>query len=148
VTAGRRELIFRKQLPNPHEQQAALFRADEPHSAKADSGVAAGIVGEDDLVGRQRHSKAVWKQHEGAWRAVPDNRKRGSPVLLPDERGRSHERNEQRNVFQMSFGRARAIIRARGVYVAWRVSRKRAAVMCRPERGAVRRALGMIDASL
>jgi hypothetical protein len=69
-------------------------------------------------------------------------------VLLPEERGRSHECDEQRNVFQTRFGRARAIIRARGVYVAWRVSRKRAAVMCRLERRAVCRALGMIDASL
>jgi hypothetical protein len=148
VTASRRELIFRKQLPNPHEQQAAFFRADEPHPAKADSGVAARIVGEDDLVGRQRHSKAVWKQHEDAWRAVPDNRKRGRPVLLPEERGRSHERDEQRCVFHMRFGRARAIVRARRVYVAWRVSWKRAAAMWRLERRAGCGALGMIDASL
>ena len=85
MTTSRRELTLWEQFTNPYEDQASLFRSDEPHPAKANSGVTVGIVGEDDLIGRQRHSEAVRKEDEGARWAVSDNRKRRSPVLLPAE---------------------------------------------------------------
>jgi hypothetical protein len=101
VTPSRRELILREQLSNPYEQQASLFQSDKPHPAKPNSGVTAGIVGEDDLIGRQRHPEAVREEYEGAWRPVTDNRKRRHSVWFPQERRRRREVDEQRNVFQL-----------------------------------------------
>ena len=85
VTASRRELILREQFANPHKHQASICRSDEPHPAKSNSGVAVGIVGEDDLIGRQRHFDTVREENEGAWWAVSDDRKRRNAVLLQKE---------------------------------------------------------------
>jgi len=94
VTTSRRELILWEQFTNPYEHQVSVFRSDEPHPAKPNSGATAGVVGEDDLIGRQRHSEAVREKDEGARWAVSDNRKRRSPVLLPEERRRRGEVDE------------------------------------------------------
>jgi hypothetical protein len=101
VTTSRRELILREQFANPYEHQASLFQSDEPHPAKLNSGVTAGIVGEDDLIGRQRHSEAVREENEGAWRPVSDNRKRRNSVSFSQEGRRCREVDEQRNVFHL-----------------------------------------------
>jgi hypothetical protein len=53
----------------------SLFRADELHPAKPDSSVTVGVVGEDDLVRRQRHPKAIREDHERARRTVSNNPK-------------------------------------------------------------------------
>ena len=97
MTTSRRELILSEQLSNPHEHQASLFQSDEPHPAKPHSGVTAGIVGENDLIGRQRHPEAGREEDEGAGWAVSDNRKRRSPVLFPQKSRRRREVDEQRN---------------------------------------------------
>jgi hypothetical protein len=39
---------------------------DELHPAKPDSSVTAGVIGEDDLVRRQRHPEPVREEHERA----------------------------------------------------------------------------------
>ena len=98
MTTSGRELILREQLSHPHEHQLSLFRSHEPHPAKANPGAAAGIVGEDDLVRRQRHPEAVREEHERARWAVSDNPKRRDPVGLPEDRRRRREVDEQRNV--------------------------------------------------
>jgi len=85
VTASRRELILSVQFANPYEHEASIFGTDEPHPSKSNSGVAVGIVGEDDLIGRQRHSETVREEDEGAWWAVSDDRKRRNAVLLQEE---------------------------------------------------------------
>ena len=76
MTTSRRELILGEQFTDPNEREVSLFRSDEPHPAKPNAGVTAGIVGEDDLIGRQRHSEAVREKDEGARWAVSDNRER------------------------------------------------------------------------
>ena len=63
----------------------------------------AGIVGEDNLIGRQRHSEAIWEKDEGAWRAVSNNRKCRCPVWLPEEGRRRYEVDEQRTVFHLGM---------------------------------------------
>ena len=107
MTASRRELLLWEQFANPYEHQASLFRSDEPHPAKPHSGVTAGIVGEDDLIGRQRHFEAAREEDEGAWRAVADNRKRRNPVLFAQEGRRRREVDEQRNVLPLTVRPAR-----------------------------------------
>ena len=74
MTAIRRELILWDQFTNPYEHQASHFRSHEPHPTKTNSDVTGRIVGKDNLIGRQRHSEAIWEEHEGAWRAIPNNR--------------------------------------------------------------------------
>ena len=93
--------MLREEFANPYEHQASLFQSDEPHPAKPNPGVTPGIVGENDLIGRQRDSEAVREEHEGAWRPVSDNRKRRNPVLFQQERRRGREVDEQRNVLQL-----------------------------------------------
>ena len=94
MTASRRELILREQVANPYKYQASIFRPDEPHPAKSNSGVAVGIVGEDDLIGRKRHSETVREEDEGAWWAVSDDRKRRIAILLQKEGPRLGELDE------------------------------------------------------
>src|SRR5688572_20045041 len=98
VTTSRRQLIFWEQLANPHEHQVSLFRSDELHPAKPDSSVTAGVIGEDDLVRRQRHPEAVRKEHERARWTVPDNPNHRDPVGLAENRRGCGEVDEQRNV--------------------------------------------------
>src|SRR5688572_22404289 len=98
VTTSRRQLIFWEQLANPHEHQVSLFRSDELHPAKPDSRVTAGVIGEDDLVRRQRHPEALREEHERARRTVTDNPKHRNPVAFPDDRRGSREVDEQGNV--------------------------------------------------
>ena len=107
MTTSRRELILWDQFTNPYEHQASLFRSHEPHPTKANSGVTAGIVGEDNLIGRQRHSEVIREEDEGAWRAVSNNRKCRYPVWLPEEGRRRREVDEQRNVFHLALRPAR-----------------------------------------
>ena len=76
MTPSRRELILRKQFSNPDEHQATLLQSDELHPAKPDLCVTTGIVGEDDLIGRQRYLDAVREQDKSAWGPVADNRQR------------------------------------------------------------------------
>jgi translation initiation factor 1 len=75
VTASGGELILWVQLANPQEYQLAPFQSDELHPAKPDSGVAARVIGIDDLVGRQRHPEALGEDHECPRWTVADNRK-------------------------------------------------------------------------
>ena len=82
MTASRRELILRVQFANPYEHEAPIFGSDEPHPAKSNSHVAVGIVGEDDLIGRQRQPETVREEDEGTWWAVSDDRKRRNAALL------------------------------------------------------------------
>jgi hypothetical protein len=65
VAASRRELILWVDFANPREDQASLFGPDELHAAEPNPGVAPGIVGEDNLIGRQRYSEAVRKEVPG-----------------------------------------------------------------------------------
>ena len=81
MTASRRELILRVQFANPYKHEPSTFGSDEPHPAKSNSDVSVGIVSEDDLIGRQRHSETVREEDEGTWWAVSDNRKRRNAVL-------------------------------------------------------------------
>ena len=83
MTPSRRELILWEQVANPDKHQVPLFQSDEPHPAKPHSGVTVGIVGEDDLIGWQRHSEAVREENECAWRPVSDNRERGQSIVFP-----------------------------------------------------------------
>jgi len=115
VASSRRELILWEQFADPYEYQASRFRSDEAHAAKPNSGVTASIVGEDDLIGRQRHSEAVREEDEGAWRAVTDNWKRRRPVLFPQKECRCGEIDEQRNVFHVSVARNTLVPRDGGI---------------------------------
>jgi hypothetical protein len=54
----------------------------------------AGIVGEDDLIGRQRHAEAVRKEDERTWGAISDDRKRRRPVLFPQQGRRRRKVDE------------------------------------------------------
>jgi hypothetical protein len=85
VTASRRELILRIQLAKPDEHEVSIFGSDEPHPTKPNSDVTVRIVGEDDLIGWQRHPETIREQHKGAWWTVSDNRKRRHPVFLQQE---------------------------------------------------------------
>ena len=76
MTASRRELMFRKQFTNPDEDQESFLPSDERHPAELDSGVTAGVVGEDDLIGRQRHLVAAGEKDEGPWWTISEYRKR------------------------------------------------------------------------
>ena len=96
VTARRRELILWNQLANPYEQQLSIFRSDILHPAEPHSSVTAGVIDEDDLVGRERHPEAVREEHERARRTVTDDPKRRDPVVLPEDRRRRREVDEQR----------------------------------------------------
>jgi hypothetical protein len=98
VTTSGRKLILWEHLANPHEHQDSLFRSDELHPAKPYSSMTAGVIGEDDLVRRQRYPEAVRKEHERARWAVSDNWKRRDPVVLPEDRRRRREVDEERNV--------------------------------------------------
>jgi len=100
VTPSRRELSLREQFPNPHEHQLSFFRSHELHPAESHPGVAAAIVGKDDLIGRQRHSEAIRKDHERARRAVSDDAKRRRPVALPQENRGRGKFDEERDVLQ------------------------------------------------
>ena len=103
MTPSRRELIRWEQFTDPYEHEASLFRSDEPHPAKPNSGVTAGIVGEHDLIGRQRHGEAVREENERAWRSVSDDRKRRHSVVLSKEGRWRREVDEQWNVSQVPF---------------------------------------------
>ena len=115
MTPSRRELILRKQFSNPDEHQATLLQSDELHPTKSDLCVTTGIVGEDDLIGRQGDSEAVREEDEGAWRPVPDNRKRRRPVRFPQKEGRRREIDEQRNVFHVPTARRHLVLRYGGI---------------------------------
>jgi hypothetical protein len=119
VTTIRRELILRKQLANSDEHQSSPFESDEPHPAKPHSDMTAGIVGEDDLIGRQRHSETVREEDKGAWRTVSENRQRRRPVLFPQKGRRRCKVDEQwqsvarrRGINERRSSRARAPARA------------------------------------
>ena len=73
MTASGRELSLREQFANPDEHQPLLFQSNEPHPAKTYSRVAAGVIGEDDLIGRKGYLKPGRKDDEGAWRTVADD---------------------------------------------------------------------------
>jgi hypothetical protein len=64
-----------------------------------------GIVGEDNLISRQRHSEAMWEMDEGARRTVSNNRKYRCPVWFPVEGRRHDEVDEQRTVFHLMLCR-------------------------------------------
>jgi hypothetical protein len=102
VTAGGRELIFREQLTKPHEDQPLPFQPDEPHPAKFHSSVTARVVGENDLIGRQRHPKTTRKDDEGARRTVADDWKRRGPVLLSQQSRRRGKIDEDVEVRQLT----------------------------------------------
>ena len=95
MTPSRRELILRKQFSNPDEHQATLLQSDELHPTKPDLCVTTGIVGEDDLIGRQRHLDAVREEDKSARGAVADNRKRRRPVFFAQQGGRRREVDEE-----------------------------------------------------
>ena len=101
MTPSRRELILWKQFANPDGHQLSVLPPDELHPTEFDAGMTAGVVGEDDLIGRQRHSEAVREENEGAWRPVSDNWKRRNSVSFPQEGRRCREVDEQRNVFHL-----------------------------------------------
>jgi hypothetical protein len=101
VTPSGRELIFWEQFANPYERQTPLFRPCELHPAKPHSSVAAGIVGENDLIGRQRHSQAVWKNDERARVPIPDDWELRNNVPFPTEGGMGRELDQQRDVFHV-----------------------------------------------
>lgn len=100
MTAIRRQPILREQFTNPYEHQPPLFHSDQPHTAKSDPGVTAGVIGEDNLIGWQGHPEAVREDDESPGRAVADNRKRRSPIFLPVKGGRRGEVDEQRDIFR------------------------------------------------
>lgn len=105
VTASGRELILGKQFTNPDKRQPSLFQSDELHPAKPDPGMAAAIVREDDLIGRERHSEAVREEDECARRTVADNRKRGGAVPFREQGSRRGEVDEQRDVGHVELWR-------------------------------------------
>jgi hypothetical protein len=87
VTAGWRELFLREEFPNPDEHEMDPLQPYELHTAKADARVAVGVVGEDDLVSRQRHSELViGEEYERPRGTISDNPKPRDPILLPDDR--------------------------------------------------------------
>ena len=100
MTAFRRQPILREQFTNPYEHQPPLFHSDQPHTAKSDPGVTAGVIGEDNLIGWQGHPEAVREDDESPGRSVADNRKRRSPIFLPVKGGRRGEVDEQRDIFR------------------------------------------------
>ena len=85
VTTIRRELFLWEQFANPDEHQVSLLRSDELHPAKAYSSVTDRIIGEDDLIRRQRYPEAVRENHERARWTVSDNGQRRDPVLLTED---------------------------------------------------------------
>ena len=95
VAAIGRELILGDQLANPHEHQAPLFVADELHPAKPDAGMTGSVIGVDDLIGRQRHSETVGKNHERTGWAVADDRQLRDPIRLGEDRRRRRKGDEQ-----------------------------------------------------
>ena len=86
MTPSRRELILRKQFSNPDEHQATLLQSDELHPTKPDLCVTTGIVGEDDLIGRQRHFDAVREEDKSA---------RGPLPIIGSVDGRSSSRSRE-----------------------------------------------------
>ena len=98
VTSGGGELLLWEQLANSREYQVFPFQSHELHPAEADSSVTAGVVGEDDLVRRQRHPKPVREEHKCTGGTVSENWERRDAVELPDNRRRRREVDEQRNV--------------------------------------------------
>ena len=113
MTPSGRELILWEQLANPHEHQVSLFESDELHPAKPNSSVTAGVIGEDDLVRRQRHPEAAREEHERARWTISDNPQRRDPVVLPEDRRRRREVDEQRNVVHSALAPTRARLVAR-----------------------------------
>ena len=93
-----RELVFRKQFPNAEENQPLFFQPNELHPAKADACVAAGVIGGNYLIGRERNSEAVREDHECARWAVSHDGKRRRPVVLPQEKRWGDEVDEERDV--------------------------------------------------
>ena len=111
MTASGRELILWEQLANPREHQVPLLRSDELHPAEPDASVTASVIGEDDLVRRQRHPETVREEYECARWAVSDNRKRRDPVVLPEDRRRRREVDEQRNLVHSALASTRSVAR-------------------------------------
>ena len=95
MTASGRELILWEQFANPYERQASLLQSDEPHPAKPNSSVTAGIVGDDDLIRGQRHSQAAWKNDKRARRPIPNDRELRDEFPFAIEGGMRRELNQQ-----------------------------------------------------
>lgn len=100
MTARRRQLLLRQHLADSEKHELLVLQPHELHPTEADSRAAAVVIGEDDLIGRQRHSEAIRKDHERARRAVPDDAKRRWPVALPQENRGRGKLDEERDVQQ------------------------------------------------
>ena len=97
MTPSRRKLIFGQQFADAEEHQLSALQSDELHPAEPDTDMPSGFVGEDDLIGRQRHAEAVWEQHERAGRSVSDDWERRCPVRFPQQSRRRGEVDQEWN---------------------------------------------------
>lgn len=80
----------------PDEDQTTVLQSDELHSTESDTHAMVLLVGEHDLVRRERDSQAVRKDHEGTRGTVADNRELRRPVCFSKERRRCDEFDDQR----------------------------------------------------
>ena len=97
MTPRRRELIFGQQFANAEEHQLSALQSDELHPAESDADMPPGFVGEDDLIGRQRHAETVREQYERAGRSVSDDWELRRAVLFPQQRRRRDEVDQEWN---------------------------------------------------
>lgn len=62
------------------------------------------VVGDDDLVGGQRHSDAAWKDDERARRPIANDRELREEVWLATEHGVGRELDQQGDVVHGASG--------------------------------------------
>ena len=84
------------EIANPEEDQLAAFHSVEAHSAEADMGGAAAVLGEDDLIGRQGHLGSVSEDHRRSRGTVLQDRQLRHDLRLAGDAGTGHELDEQR----------------------------------------------------
>ena len=78
------------------EDQTTVLQSDEPHSTESDTHAIVALIGEHDLVRRERHSQAVREHHERTRGTVADYRELRRPVCFSKEGRRCGEFDDQR----------------------------------------------------
>lgn len=73
ATLRRKQLLWLK-IVDSVEDQVAVLDSLEAHSTEANAGPAARVIGEDDLIGWQRHLPAVREDNKRPWWTVLNDR--------------------------------------------------------------------------
>ena len=84
------------EVAHPEEDQLAAVDSLEAHPAEPDVGRPTGVLGEDDLIGRQGHGGSVPEDDGRSRRPIAQDGELRDDLGLTDDAGAGHELDEQR----------------------------------------------------